>query len=109
LACFPTDVPSLPLSWHGAIHLIVAIIAFFGGAFGTMLLSLRMGQDQTMQGVKKYALPLSVFALVSLFATLGGMSLIVGIGGLVERIFIGSVLLWILVMSIYLVRKSAKG
>ncbi len=31
LAKFPTDVPSTPISWHGAIHLAVAIIAFIGG------------------------------------------------------------------------------
>ena len=36
LAIFPTDVPATPVSWHGGIHLVVAIIAFIGGAFGTL-------------------------------------------------------------------------
>ena len=32
LALFPTDVPATPVSWHGAIHVILAIMAFIGGA-----------------------------------------------------------------------------
>ena len=37
LAFFPTDVPATPMSWHGAIHFVVAIIAFIAGAFGTLV------------------------------------------------------------------------
>ena len=36
LAAFPTDVPASPVSWHGAIHLVVATAAFLGGAFGAL-------------------------------------------------------------------------
>ena len=34
LAPFPTDVPATPVSWHGYIHLTVALLAFLGGALG---------------------------------------------------------------------------
>jgi hypothetical membrane protein len=103
LAAFPTDVPSTPISWHGAIHLVVAIIAFFGGAFGTLAISLRLGQDQMMKDAKGFALPLSVVAVIVFF---GDLLISARIGGLIERIFIGSVLLWLLTTSIFLWRKA---
>ena len=49
LALFPTDVPSTPVSWHGAIHLVVAIVAFLAGAFGALLVSFRMSGNQTLK------------------------------------------------------------
>jgi hypothetical membrane protein len=103
LAIFPTDVPSTPISWHGLIHLAVAILAFFGGAFGTLTISLRLGQDQMMKGAKGFALPISVVAVIFFF---GDLLISTRIGGLIERIFIGSVLLWLLTMSIFLWKKT---
>jgi hypothetical protein len=103
LAAFPTDVPSLPISGHGLIHLVVAILAFFGGAFGTFLISSSLGRSPLLCGAKRFALSISSLALIFLFATLGSMAIVVGMGGLIERIFIGLVLLWMLTMSIYLI------
>lgn len=105
LAIFPTDVPSTPVSWHGAIHLVVAIIAFIGGAFGTLAISLKLRETQAFNGLKRIAIPLSVIVLVLwiiefglpfAFPHLNGR-----IGGLTERLFLGSVLLWIGVISSY--------
>ena len=45
LAAFPTDVPSTPLSWHGAVHLAVAVAAFLGGASGAFYLTLGMARN----------------------------------------------------------------
>lgn len=108
LAIFPTDVPNVPVSWHGAIHLVVAILAFLGGAFGTLLFSLRFGQNKILRNARGFALPIAVIAVVSVFATLGSQSIATGVGGLLERIFIGSVLLWMLLVSVYLARRLGK-
>jgi hypothetical protein len=108
LAIFPTDVPATPVSWHGAIHLVVAIIAFLGGAFGALALSQKLGQNREFEGLKRIALPLAVivvllwaveFALPFIFPHLNAR-----VGGLTERLFLGSVLLWIGTVSAYLAK-----
>jgi hypothetical protein len=106
LAVFPTDVPATPVSWHGAIHLIVALIAFIGGAFGTLAISLKLGQNRLFEGLKRIALPLSIIVII-FWAIEFGLPFVfphlnTHIGGLTERLFLGSVLLWIGVVSAYL-------
>ena len=107
LAIFPTDVPANPASWHGAIHLVVAIIAFIGGAFGALAISQKMGKNRELEGLKRIALPMAVivvllwvveFALPFIFPHLNAR-----VGGLTERLFLGSVLLWIGVVSSYVI------
>jgi len=106
LAVFPTDVPATPASWHGAIHLIVAIIAFIGGAFGTVAISNALGQNRQFEGLKRVAQPLSVIVLVFWVIEFAlpfiSPHLNTRIGGLTERLFLGSVLLWIALTSAYL-------
>lgn len=106
LAIFPTDVPATPVSWHGAIHLVVAIIAFIGGAFGTLTISLKLGQNRLFEGLKRIALPLALIVVI-FWAIEFGLPFVfphlnVRIGGLTERLFLGSVLLWMGVVSAYL-------
>jgi len=106
LAIFPTDVPSTPVSWHGAIHLVVAIIAFIGGAFGTLAISLKIGRNRLFEGLKSIALPLSIIVII-FWAIEFGLPFVLQhlnarIGGLTERLFLGFVLLWIGVVSAYL-------
>ncbi len=64
LAFFPTDVPATPMSWHGAIHFVVAIIAFIGGAFGTLVLSRGFGRNAAKMKVKMIAEPIAYVVLV---------------------------------------------
>jgi len=100
LAFFPTDVPATPISWHGAIHLVVAILAFFGGAFGALIISLGLGKNEVIQKVRRPALLIAIVSVILLFvavATLTGP-----VGGLTERLFLGSVLLWEAIVSLYL-------
>lgn len=108
LAIFPTDVPATPVSWHGAIHLVVAIIAFIGGAFGVLLISRRLSRTREFQGLSRIALPLSVLAvvlwLVEFLPPFVAPHLNAHIGGLTERLFLGSVLLWIGAVSAYLAK-----
>ena len=106
LAIFPTDVPATPVSWHGAIHLVVAAVAFIGGAFGTVAISRKLGKNLGFEDLKRIALPLSVIAVIFLVIEFGVLfvfpHLAARIGGLTERVFLGSVLLWIGIVSAYL-------
>ncbi len=108
LAIFPTDVPATPISWHGAIHLVVAILAFLGGAFGALSFSLNMHGTAALQKLRRVALPIGVLAVVfCLLDLLDGFitpRINAHLGGLFERLFLGSVLLWIAVVSVYMLR-----
>ncbi|HUI86965.1 MAG TPA: DUF998 domain-containing protein [Nitrososphaerales archaeon] len=108
LAFFPTDVPPAPATWHGVMHLVVAVIAFLGGAFGSLVLSVRFARDPLLGGARRFAMPISVLAvlacLVTLFLPGAAPHLSSHIGGLTERVFLGLVLLWMLTMSAYLIR-----
>jgi hypothetical membrane protein len=110
LAIFPTDVPATPISWHGAIHLIVAIIAFISGALGTLVLSRHFDEANSTKGAKKIALSLGWLSILLLVIDLFGQFLVPRLatrfGGLTERLFLGSVLLWIFVIAIYMVAQK---
>jgi hypothetical membrane protein len=106
LAIFPTDVPATPVSGHGAVHLVVAILAFIGGAFGAVLLSQQFGESHATRGVKPVALAIAYLSVVLVLVDLGlpfvAPHVALRIGGLTERMFLGSVLLWVAVVSAYL-------
>jgi len=110
LAVSPTDV-SGPATAHGVVHLLVATLAFLGAALGTVLLSRGFGRDPALKGVGRYARPLAVLALVFFFVLYGGPAVFphaaASIGGLVERLFIGLVLVWMLAVSAVMLRSSA--
>jgi hypothetical membrane protein len=111
LAVFPTDVPSTPVSWHGAIHLLVAILAFLGGAFGALYLSLYLTRNKEWPSIKRYALPISYLAVIFCLMVIGLPfvlpKLSTNIGGLIERIFIGLVLLWMAIISLCQLRQKS--
>lgn len=110
LAFFPTDVPATPMSWHGAIHFVVAIIAFIGGAFGTLILSRHLNDCEATKDVKKIAMVIAALALLfwaaEFFTPFVLAHFASRFGGLLERLFLGSVLLWILVISVHVVRNK---
>ncbi len=103
LAFFPTDVPATPISWHGVIHLVVAILAFVGGAVGAVVLSLQFGWNEALRKAKAWALLIAVLTVALLFVLLGSASS--PVGGLTERLFLGSVLLWVVVVSAYMAKR----
>jgi hypothetical protein len=105
LALFQTDVPATPVSWHGAIHLVVAVAAFIGGAFGTVAISRNIRHYPALEGLNHVALPTVVFVMICFVAQVVVLFVPVlnaQIGGLIERVFLGSVLLWIGLVSAYL-------
>lgn len=110
LAAFPTDVPSTPISWHGAVHLVVAIFAFLGGAFGALYLSIGMAGNRALARARGVALPLACLAVVLCIAEISGGFVVPGLyadyGGLIERLFLGSVLLWVGAVSAVMLSRS---
>ncbi len=108
LAAFPTDVPSTPVSGHGAIHLVVAIVAFLGGAFGTYFLAVGFPDDPRLARTEAFARPLAILSIVLCLLDLGlpfaAPHLAARVGGLTERLFLGSVLLWIFLVALVLAR-----
>ncbi len=108
LAIFPTDVPATPVSGHGAIHLLVAAVAFLAGAFGTVALSEEFHRFDSLKGIAQPAKVIADLTVVFAFVTLG-LGFVVKrladqIGGLDERIFLALVLLWMTLVSVHLLR-----
>ena len=110
LAAFPTDVPPTPVSLHGAIHLVLAVLAFFGGAFGALYISLGMAGNRPLARASSVAVALaylSLACLVVFLATIALAHLNAEYGGLVERVFLGSVLLWTGAVSFVMLTRPA--
>lgn len=105
LAFFPTDVPATPVSWHGAIHLVVAALAFLGGSLGALMLTLQFSKSEPLREARTRALVIAALSVVFLLVGFGTIAS--SIGGLTERIFLGSVLLWQLVVSFHLARRKS--
>lgn len=101
LAIFATDVPPHRPTLHGAIHLLVAIIIFVAVAVGELLLALRLGASARWAAAYPVLLAIAIAALLALLATVFHPAR-AHIDGLVERIFLGLALLWMLVAGIWL-------
>ncbi len=106
LALFPTDIAgSGHVTLHGLIHLLVASIAFVCGAIGEFLLSLRLSAsaDERWRSMRIPMLTIAILALIALILLYFGSSFgLRHIGGLLERLFIGLILLWILLVALRL-------
>jgi hypothetical protein len=101
LAFFPADI-TLPSTMHGIIHGITAIAVFLGGSLGILIISIRMRTDDKFKDIIKYLIPLSIISVISLAFS----PILVHIFGLIERIFLASILLWILIVSIHMLKKK---
>jgi hypothetical membrane protein len=96
LAAFPTDVGTGP-TVHGSIHLVTAVVAFIAGAVGTLLLSLQFKHEPRLAPLRTTALVLSILSVLALLVLfVGDVRPRIGdeVGGLLERVFLGLVLLW---------------
>lgn len=110
LAVFPTDLSGTSPTLHGIIHLLVALIAFICGATGELLLSLRFANDPRLHSLRSPALVIAILASIILLVLFVAPSsrMLSHITGLVERIFIGLLLLWMLVVAFRLRALPAK-
>jgi len=112
LAFFPTDVPPADVTWHGALHLLLALAAFFGAGLGAFAVSLRIPGEGVMATLRRYAVPVSGFCLASFLAVVLAPGTAPRFnsqyGGLIERVFIGSVLAWMGGVSLILMRRLSR-
>jgi hypothetical membrane protein len=100
LALFPTDLAGAKPTLHGVIHLFVALLAFICGAIGELLLALHFAKDDRWRSLRAPALAIAVIAIIALVILLLGA--FPHMYGLIERVFIGLVLLWMLVVALRL-------
>jgi hypothetical protein len=103
LAAFPTDVGTV-VTLHGTIHNITALVAFTGGAFGTLLLSLHLNAEDRLRRINSTARLVAALGVVMYIATFAAFFIrrLAHVFGLLERLFIGFVLLWMLVVALQL-------
>lgn len=111
LAVSPTDI-SGPATLHGTVHLVTAFLAFLFVAIGALGISYSMPNEAPWQAVRPYARVIAVLtaiALVVLFVGTGIPRVEQNLFGLLERVFLGLALLWMLVISIHLLRSEPVG
>lgn len=100
LAYFPDDPLGTPVTLSGKIHLLLALIAFLCAAAGTLVLSLRVDYLARLRPLQPLLIGISTLAVLALLA-LGRVGFGVhSDGGLMERLFLGLELLWILVVAV---------
>jgi hypothetical membrane protein len=106
LAIFPTDVPPARVTGHGEIHLLVALVAFVGGGVGAYLLARGFDRSPLLRPARGWAGILGGISVLLLAVDLAASvsHRLSGVSGLTERLFLGSVLLWLLLVSLYLLR-----
>jgi len=89
-------------SGHLPHHALVALVAFLCGALGELLLSRSLRHDPNVRPSQRLLVRLAIVTLVCV--VIGIVTVVVstqiGVWGLLERIFIGLVLLWMLIVSI---------
>jgi hypothetical protein len=107
LAVFRTDIPPHRATIHGVIHLLVAFIAFVAVALSELILSLRLATDPHWAAIRPFLLGLACAALVAMVALFLHVLPRAQIGGLIERLFLGLVLLWMVVAGLWLLRTRA--
>jgi hypothetical protein len=69
LAICPTDAPGQH-TIHGLIHALIALVAFFAGAVGALLISLRLSADPRWRHLRPPLVTIAVFALAMLVVVL---------------------------------------
>jgi hypothetical membrane protein len=113
LAIFPTDVPPAPISWHGAIHLLVAVLAFIGGGLGAPSISLALrgyfpGPPRQADLLVAVSMLVAALCVVELVLVPAAPRISASYGGLAERLFLGSVLGWVVIASLLFLRSRPR-
>ncbi len=110
-AFLPCDAGCEFQSLIGALHNLTGLSSFLALCVGILVTSRRLKGDPNWQSYRGYSLITGVAALVSLLAWIG-VSKAAGIdavNGILQRVFIGIVLLWIEVVAIQLFRISRRS
>ena len=110
LAAFPTDIGTTETTVHGQLHLLIALVAFVAAAVGVVLMARRFSEEERLRPIASPAQGIAILTLLAfvVFVLATPMPFLEKHAyGLLERIFIGLVLLWILVVSLYLLRSGS--
>ena len=102
IAFVATDLTSSPQTIHGTIHAIVALISFFCGALGVLLLSRSLRHVLDVRPAPRFLIGFAIVTFVwsVLVIVTVVVSAQIGIWGLLERIATGLYLLWVLIVSL---------
>lgn len=106
LGLFADNPPGYPRHHSGSVHLAAAAIAFTAIVIATTALSISWPDPSAGLGSRLVLRSLSVIGIVSYLVLPRALNRTHGVGGLIERIFLASQLLWILVAMIA-ARKAA--
>lgn len=103
LAFFADNPPGYPRLRSGSIHLLLAFVAFIGATVGMIVLSRRFSDIQPWHKAARLLIDITTLAVISLILLgLAGIKLDTP-GGLYERVFLGSVLVWESVVAIKII------
>jgi len=112
LAASPTDLGTTETTAHGQLHLLVAFLAFVAAAVGEVMLSRHFAEEPRLRPIADLAGILSALGGLALLLLFGGVVvpyLVHHAFGLLERVFLGFVLLWMLVVSLHLLRGGRRA
>ena len=106
LALFPTDLAGETPTLHGKLHLAIALLAFLCAPIGSLLLSRALVRIERLRSLAQPGVVIAILTFIALLL-LGSTARLRALrdaGGLLERMFIGLVLLWMLVAAFQLIR-----
>jgi hypothetical membrane protein len=90
-----------PENLYFEVHSLFAIVAFVAGGAGLVVLSVAMRRREQWVAVSIYTFVSGIIVLAATVVFLGGTYNGIGPGG-VERVIVGPVLLWFVVVGLYL-------
>ena len=102
IALVATDLTARPHTIHGAIHALAAVVSFFCGALGILLLARALRHDPHVRPSPRFLVGLASVTLVWTVIVIGTLvvSSQIGVWGLLERIATGLYLVWVLIVSL---------
>ena len=102
IAVAATDLTARPHTIHGTIHALAAVVSFFCGALGILLLTRALRRYPQMRPSPRFLVGLASVTLVWTVIVIGTLvvSSQIGVWGLFERIATGLYLLWVLLVSL---------
>jgi len=94
-AVFSCDRGCIPVTFAGSAHLLIGDLAVLDAVLGAFILALAMKQDIRWKGYWQYSAATGILVLVLLpfFTALSGLA------GFMQRLVVGVILLWLLVIA----------
>ena len=106
IAFAQTDLTARPHTIHGAIHALAAVVSYFCGALGLLLLSLALRRDAQMRPSPRFLIGWASVTLIWTVIVIGTLAVAsqIGVWGLFERMATALYLLWVLIVTLGLWR-----